>query len=138
MGLFGGGNAFHVNLDGVELSYPEKVAVGDGYSVDVTVNTGGQSDDYYIEDIQLYLETEAGTRILGSQKEYNPRGGAIPREPEFTFAVDGEMMNGFVREGHIEPGSAYSFGTHIIFTDLEEERVETYWEDDAGDGIRFV
>lgn len=139
MGLFGGNSDFHVNFGRIDLSYPDDVTIGDDFQVQADPHTKAGSDDYVIDEIQLYLETDDGTRYLTARELDAAVGGAIDRDHlSFRIPVDGDRVEDLAADGYVSSGERYQFRSHITFSDLNGgEQVEDYWDDDSGDGIRF-
>lgn len=138
--IFRGDREFHVNFDGVDLSYPDEVTIGNNQRVNTTIRTEGGSDNYVIDEIQLYLDSDDGTRYLAGEELDAAIGGGIDRELTFNVTVDGERTRELADAEYITPGEQYQLRSHVVLSELgrRDPQVQDYWDDDNGDGMRFV
>jgi len=148
MGLFDrSGDAFRVDVEGVTLEYPDQVEIGEDFTVTAEIRTNGGSDDYYFEDVQLYLED--GPQLCSDASFDNPIGGAVDRWIPFNLHVDGEQTEELYENDYIETGESYALTSFVLFPEAfngggllsfgdDEDGIDQYRSAPMEGGIQFT
>lgn len=121
---------FTLHFDDLELSYPTCITAGEDLNVRSEVKTGGDSDDYRIYEIQLWLDTDDRKHLLHRE---NPDslylGGTIERTTPYEVDVDGQEIEELLEDDEIAAGESYRLQGHVIFQEAftGREQYETCW-----------